>query len=91
MIALTNDVKILSNLNSKGHELPIYSEYHNSRFLGSMPPQLRLLVEHRKLLNFSHMHGLSLAKYTRSPKLKEKLRLVSIAQDKDAKWFCAAL
>lgn len=56
-----------------------------------MPPQLRLLVEHRKLLNFSHMHGLSLAKYTRSPKLKEKLRLVSIAQDKDAKWFCAAL
>ncbi len=91
LIALSNDVKILSNLNSRGHQQEIYSDYDSSRIMQKMPLNLRLYLQHRKLINFAHMHGISVKKFMSSPKLMEKLKIVSITKDKDGKWFCSAM
>jgi gamma-glutamyl hydrolase len=37
------------------------------------------------------MHGLSVKKYNNSPKINQKLKIISISKDKDGKWFCSAL
>lgn len=91
LIALSNDIKILSNLNHRGHQSEIISDYENSVILQHIPLELRLNMEHRKLINFYHMHGISVKKFMSSPKLMDKLRITSISKDKDGKWFCSLL
>lgn len=70
VIGLSNDTKILSNLNSRGHQLEIYSDYENSRFLKKMPVDLKIKAENYKLVNFQHSFGISVKKYLNSPKLQ---------------------
>jgi len=69
LIAISNDIKILSNLNSRAHQLQIYSDYDNSTYMGSLPLDLRLNIENRQLMNFYHMHGITVKKFLSSPKL----------------------
>ena len=88
---LSNDCKILSNLNSRGHQTEIYSDYQQSSILSSLPTLLRHNLENQKLINFAHMHGITIKKFLSSPKLSEKLKIISISKDKDGKWFCSAL
>ena len=69
LLALSNDVKILSHLNSRGHQLEIYSDYENSIICKKMPLQLRLKSENYKLINFQHSFGISVRKFLNSSKL----------------------
>ncbi len=69
LIALSNDVKILSNLTNRGYQCEVFSDYENSSILNKMPLDLRLNLENRKLINFYHMHGISVKKFMSTPKL----------------------
>lgn len=69
LIALTNDTKVLSNLNSRGHQLEIYSNYDDSKILKKMPLNLRFKAENYKLINFQHSYGISVQKFLNFPKL----------------------
>lgn len=42
-------------------------------------------------MNNFHMHGISVKKFMNSPKLKEKLKIISISKDKDGRWFCSGI
>ena len=37
LMAITNEVKILSNLNSRAHQLEVFSDYENSLITFNMP------------------------------------------------------
>lgn len=91
LLALSNDVKILSCLNSRGHQLEIYSDYENSVICKRMPLALRFKAENYKVINFQHSFGISVKKFLNSPRLADKLRITQISKDKDGKWFCSAL
>lgn len=91
LIALTNDIKILSNLNHRGYQAEIITDYDNSTILKNTPIDLRLNLENRKIINFFHNHGISVKKFMNTPKLTEKLKLISITKDKSGKWFCSLM
>ena len=88
IIAISNDTKILSRLNNRGYQCQVYSDYENSTILKRMPLDLRLNLEHRKLLNVFHIYGISVKKFMDTPKLVEKLKITGISKDQDGKWFC---
>lgn len=69
LLALSGDVKILSRLNSRGHQVEIFSNYEKSWMLKKMPVKLRLKAENCKLLNFQHTYGISVKKFLNNPKL----------------------
>jgi gamma-glutamyl hydrolase len=91
LLSLSGDSKVLSSLNSRGHQVELYSHYSNSRFLSQMPLHLRLKAEHLKLLNFQHSYGISVTKFLHTQKLTDQLKIVQISKDKDGKWFCSAM
>ena len=91
LMAISNDTKVLSNLNSRGHQLEIYSDYANSKITAQMPTELKIQIENRKLLNFQHAHGISVQKFIDYQKLYEKLKITGISKDKDGTWFCSML
>lgn len=37
LMVISNDTKVLSNLNSRAHQLEVYSDYANSRITSNMP------------------------------------------------------
>jgi hypothetical protein len=69
-MAITNDVKILSNLNSRMHQLEIYPDYKKSIIFRDMPSSLRIQIENRKIINFQHAHGISVQKFRLNDKLE---------------------
>lgn len=91
LLALSGETKILSHLNSRGHQTEIFSHYDNSWMLKKMPIKLRLKAENCKLINFQHTYGISVKKFLSNPKLCEKLKIVQISKDKDGKWFCSGM
>lgn len=56
-----------------------------------MPLKLKVNIENKKLINFMHSHGITVTKFQANAKLREKLKIISISEDKDGKWFCSAL
>jgi gamma-glutamyl hydrolase len=91
LLCISNDTKILSNLNNRGFQGEVYLDYENSAIFKKMPLDLRLNIENKKLLNFHHVYGISVKKFTTTTKLHEKLKVTGISRDQDGKWFCAML
>ena len=92
LMAITNDVKILSNLNSRSHQLEVFSDYENSAVTSAMPTELKIQIENRKLINFQHVHGISLQKFINyDQKLHERLKITGVSKDKDGTWFCSLI
>lgn len=67
---ITNDTKTLSQLNSRGHQIEIYSQYEDSFILSEMPLELRIKAENYKLINFQHSYGITVKKFLNTQKLK---------------------
>lgn len=94
LLMLSEDTKVLSNLNSRNHTLDIWSDYDNSIIFRDMPINIRVNIENKKLLNFFHMHGISASRFLYSEKyqsLRDELKLISASRDKDGTWFCSYL
>jgi len=56
-----------------------------------MPLDLRINLEHRKLINNHHVYGISIKKFMNTPKLVDKLRITGISRDQDGRWFCTIM
>ena len=91
---MSGDMKILNPLNSKNHTLDIFSYYDQSEILKNMPLNMRVNLENKKLLNFAHMNGISMNGFMvddKSEQLRKELKLISVAKDKEGRWFCSFL